>query len=228
VSLFQQVTVKPWMPVTGRVERLYSGRSFFAPQKTIALRFFFAVVTILFSLLTVSYAERMAFEVRRPLPETWLLWSNAATLIFSGIAFQWATVSARRQRLSELRRGLYVGGFFTFVFLAGQLLSWHQLQAVNTIDHRNPANAFFYMITGLHGLHLLGGLAVWGRTLGKLRQGFSPGVVPGTGSGADLTRITRSVELCTAYWHFLLIVWLALFGLLFFPGGSLPIICRAF
>lgn len=216
MTIFHQIVDKPWLPLPTQVEPLHSGRSFHLPRKKLALRFFFAVGTVIFSLLTVSYAERMAYEIWRPLPETWLLWSNAAVLLLSSVAFHLAVVSARREQAYNLRTALYAGGFFTFLFLAGQLLSWQQLQSVNALDSRNPANAFFYLITGLHGIHLLGGLAVWGRTLVKLRQGSDPG------------RICRSVELCAAYWHFLLVIWLALFGLLFFPGGSLPVICRAF
>ncbi|WP_282607588.1 cytochrome c oxidase subunit 3 [Pelagibius sp. Alg239-R121] len=216
MTIFHQIVDKPWLPLSDQVEQLHSGRSFHLPQKKLALRFFFAVGTVIFSLLTVSYAERMAYEVWRPLPETWLLWSNAAVLLFSSVAFQRATVCARRGETPSVQKALYAGGFFTLLFLAGQLLSWHQLQTGNALDPRNPANEFFILITGLHGLHLLGGLVVWGRTVLKLRRGSNPAV------------ICRSVELCTAYWHFLFIIWLALFGLLFFPGGSLPIICRAF
>ena len=68
----------------------------------------------------------------------------------------------------------------------------------------NPANAFFYLITGLHGLHLLGGLVAWGWTSAKVWRGF------------DIARVRLSVELCTVYWHFLLVVWLVLFALLLF------------
>ncbi len=216
MTIFHQIVDKPWLPLPTRVEPLHSGRSFYLPRKKLALRFFFAVGTVVFSLLTVSYAERMSYEISRPLPETWLLWSNAAVLVFSSTAFHFAVVSARREQTGNVRIAFYAAGFFTLLFLAGQLLSWQQLQSTNTLDPRNPANAFFYLITGLHGLHLLGGLAVWGRTLIRLRQGSDPG------------RTCRSIELCAAYWHFLLVIWLALFGLLFFPGGSLPAICRAF
>jgi cytochrome c oxidase subunit 3 len=66
----------------------------------------------------------------------------------------------------------------------------------------NPANSFYYLMTGLHGVHLLGGLWVWSRTSIKLL------------SGAEPKEVKLSVELCTTYWHFLLLVWLVLFGIL--------------
>ena len=64
----------------------------------------------------------------------------------------------------------------------------------------NPANAFFYLLTALHGLHLLGGLVAWGSTTAKVWR------------GVDVGDVRLSVELCTVYWHFLLLVWLVLFG----------------
>jgi cytochrome c oxidase subunit 3 len=66
----------------------------------------------------------------------------------------------------------------------------------------NPANAFYYLMTGLHGLHLLGGLWVWSKSSIRLLSGGEP------------KDIKLSVELCTLYWHFLLLVWLVLFGIL--------------
>jgi cytochrome c oxidase subunit 3 len=95
-----------------------------------------------------------------------------------------------------------VGGFFAFAFMLGQLLAWQQLIEAGYYAHTNPANAFFYLITGFHGLHLLGGLVAWGRTTIKLL------------SGSEIASIRTSVELCAVYWHFLLIVWVILFGLM--------------
>ena len=66
----------------------------------------------------------------------------------------------------------------------------------------NPSSSFFYLITAVHGLHLIGGLVVLGRTAYR------------TARGAPLARLRLSTELCATYWHFLLLVWFALFGLL--------------
>jgi cytochrome c oxidase subunit 3 len=66
----------------------------------------------------------------------------------------------------------------------------------------NPANSFFYLITGLHGLHLLGGLIALTRTTLRAWNTDEP------------EDVRTSVQLCTVYWHFMLIVWLVLFALL--------------
>ena len=202
MSFFRQLTEKPWETVPGGVVELHAGRAFALPVATLGLRVFLVVITVLFSLLIVAYADRMALADWRSLPEPWLLWPNTALLILSSVALQRAWVGARRGRMDGVRTGLLVGGVSALAFLAGQLLAWQQLVALGYFAASNPANAFFYLITGLHGLHLLGGLVALGRTAGKMRRGF--GVV----------QLHSSVELCAVYWHFLLVVWLVLFGLL--------------
>jgi cytochrome c oxidase subunit 3 len=116
---------------------------------------------------------------------------------------QVARAASRRGDVSRTRAGLIAGGVFAFAFLAGQWLAWRQLQSAGLYAATNPANAFFYVLTAVHGLHLVGGLAVWMRTLARTPRGPK---MP------DKWRLT--VELCTVYWHYLLAVWLVLFGLL--------------
>ena len=54
--------------------------------------------------------------------------------------------------------GLLAAGVLTFGFLAGQLWAWRQMDAAGYFVAANPAYAFFYLLTAVHGLHLLGGL----------------------------------------------------------------------
>jgi cytochrome c oxidase subunit III len=87
-------------------------------------------------------------------------------------------------------------------FLVGQILAWRQLTAAGHVLSSNPANAFFYLLTALHGLHLLGGLVAWGRTATKVWRGI------------EVADVRLSVQLCAIYWHFLFVLWLVLFVLL--------------
>lgn len=216
MNFFHDITRKPWTASQGAIDDLQDSVATSQPPAKLGLKVFFAVATVLFSLLSVAYAERMVVAQWRPLPESWLMWLNAGSLVLCSVAFQWARVSARRDEIGGVKSGLAAGGALTFVFLLGQLLAWQQLDASNFYTGTSPANSFFFLITGLHGLHLVGGLLVWGKTTLKVWRGI------------PMPKVRLSVELCTIYWHFLLIVWLALFGLVFFPGGSLPVICRAF
>ena len=79
-----------------------------------------------------------------------------------------------------------------------------QLVAQGYYAASNPANSFFYMLTALHAVHLFGGLVAWGRTILKVWQ------------GVEVSDVRMTVEMCAIYWHFLLVVWFVLFGLLLF------------
>lgn len=205
MGFFQQITEKPWVAGHHRIVDLHDRKAFFLPSATLGLRVLFAAITVLFSLLVVAYHDRMMFGDWRALPEPWLLWPNTAMLIVSSIGLQWASLSARRREIRGVRRGLLLGGLSAFLFLVGQLLAWQQLVELGYFAAANPANAFFYLLTALHGLHLLGGLVAWSLTSDKVWR-----------SDAEVDRLRLSVELCAAYWHFLLVIWLVLFALLLF------------
>ncbi len=203
MSIFRALMEKPWT-TEGVVDDIYGVDLKSLPTPKFGLRVFLAVATVLFSLIVVTYADRMLVPDWRALPIPLVLWLNTAVLILSSIALQWARVSAHRGRVAGVRSGLLLGGGFAFAFLVGQLVAWRQLIDLGYFAATNPANAFFYLVTALHGLHLLGGLVAWARTSAKLRRGVA------------LDKLRLSVELCAIYWHFLLVIWLVLFGLLLF------------
>jgi cytochrome c oxidase subunit 3 len=207
------MTAKPWATDQGKLDDLHTGRTSTRVAKKLALRVFLTVVAVLFMLLITAYGGRMAYEDWRPVPQMGLLWANTFVLILSSVALQWAQYSVRRGQMDSMRVGLLAGGAFTVVFLFGQLLAWKQLAAMDYFDITNPAIGFFYMITGIHGLHLVGGLVAWGRAVTKVWGDF------------NVAKIRQSVELCTTYWHFLLLVWLVLFGLLF-TGNNLDALLK--
>ncbi len=197
--LKQTMNVRPW--VAQGTEDVHRD-DVSPPAAKIGLWVFLAVVTSLFALFVSAYAMRMELGDWKPLPEPGLLWLNTGVLIATSVAMQWTRAAANRGHTDGVRIGLIAGGVLTFAFLAGQLVVWRQLNASGYPVVANPANAFFYLLTALHGLHLLGGLVVWGRATARLWRGIAVG------------EVRLSVELCTVYWHYLLLVWLVLFALL--------------
>ena len=125
-----------------------------------------------------------------------------AVLMLASIAMQWARHAEKRENLERLKQGLIASGIFTVMFLAGQLVAWQEIKTSGYFDIANPAIGFFYLLTGLHGLHLIGGLYVWLKTTIRIW------------GSKEINKHSLSVELCTTYWHYLLLVWFVLFGLL--------------
>jgi cytochrome c oxidase subunit 3 len=201
----------------------------YRPSAThVGLWVYLGVATVLFSLITAAYLMRMGDHgatIGSPpdwhgilLPTT--LWINTGVLILASIAWEAARMAARAERPAGLRHALLASGALGFLFLAGQILVWRQLheagyfvagpslcltgwsdlgQPALHVLPSNPAVGFFYMITGIHGLHIVGGLAAWGRTIVRAAGGID---------------VSRTIGLGATYWHFLLAVWLAMFGLL--------------
>ena len=212
MNIIHHLTTKPW-EATAELHLLQQHSN--QQNKRAALKVFLGVVTVLFILLIVAYAGRMAYEDWRPAPQIRLMWANTLVLFLGSLGLELAQYAVRRGQLKLLQQSLLAAGLCTLLFLMGQAQAWRELGSLVYFQVTNPAIAFFYLITGLHGLHLLGGLVVWGQTLIRLRRGY------------ELKKIQHSVELCTLYWHFLLLVWLVLFGLLFTGNNldELMIIC---
>jgi cytochrome c oxidase subunit III len=179
-----------------------------SPPARVGLWVFLAVITSLFGLFISAYYMRMghghgAVDDWSALSEPTVLWLNTALLILSSIAMQWARSSVAGGQLNRTREGLLIGGLLTLTFLGGQLFAWREIRQSDFFAPHNPAVAFFYLLTAVHGVHLLGGLVVWGKTLMRMRR-----------KDAEAIDVRMSVELCTVYWHYLLFVWLVLFALL--------------
>lgn len=171
-----------------------------ATSARVGLGVILAVATSLFALTVSAYLMRLEQGSDwRPLSMPGLLWGNTLLLVAASLALQRAWRAARAEKAAALRTGLAWGGGLSLAFLIGQGLAWWQLTAAGATLQASPAGSFFYLLTLLHGLHLIGGLVAWWRAWRRL------------GRGGD---ITAGVELCALYWHYLLVVWGVLFALL--------------
>lgn len=195
----QDLAAKPWL-VEGVDEDLRG--TIDVPNTKLGLWVFIGVATALFALFLSAYNMRIQFADWISPPDPGILWLNTGVLALSSAALEWARVGARRENIDQARFGLLAGGGLAVIFLIGQLIAWRQLDALGYFAASNPANAFFYLLTALHGLHLLGGLVAWAKTNTKMWH------------VATTEQIRGSLDLCAIYWHFLLLVWLVLFGLL--------------
>ncbi len=196
---------KPWEASQVAIDNDHDGKTFGISKAKLGVRTVMTVSTVLFSLFIVAYSDRMLIHDWRSMPEPWLLWVNTAVLIINSYFFHKTKIAADQNNAIKIKNGLYIVGFLAYSFLIGQLIVWYQLMNLGYFATSNVANAFFYLFTALHGLHLLGGLYFWGRTTSKFLD-----------NKYNLSNIQNTIELCAIYWHFLLLVWLVLFGLMLF------------
>lgn len=148
------------------------------------------------------YRQGLSFDWQ-PMEAPPILWFNTAVLLASSATFELSRRALKREAFAAFQRGLSLTTGLGIVFLLGQYEAWRQLAAQGIYLDTNPHSSFFYLLTGAHALHLLGGVVALGVvTAGALRQRH--------------TATERIAVDCTAiYWHFMDGLWVYLFLLLF-------------
>lgn len=207
MGLFRILGTKPWLK-TDAADGGYGGDGASPfPAARIALIGFMGVVTAMFTLFSVAYRMRMGMSNDWiALSEPAILWLNTGLLILASVALQLAWMTSRRDQLDQSKRLMVIAGILTAGFLFGQILAWREMAASGFFAPTNPSYAFFYLLTALHGLHILGGLVAWARATDRLYTQVA--------SEEHGTRVKLGIELCAIYWHFLLAVWVLLFALM--------------
>jgi cytochrome c oxidase subunit 3 len=163
-----------------------------------------AAVAMLFVALTTAYLARRQEPGWGSVTLPPVLWLTTALLLASSATLEWSRLRIARGDIRGLQRGLSATAWLGGAFLAGQLVAWRLLAAQGAYISSNPHSGFFYLLTGAHGAHLLGGLVALGIIVWKAHAGrYSVASHAGVGVFA-------------LYWHFMDVLWLYLFGLLLF------------
>jgi cytochrome c oxidase subunit 3 len=120
-------------------------------------------------------------------------------LVVSSFTMHGAVVAAKRHDRDAALRWLGLTGFLGALFLANQGVEW----STATFSISSDAyGSLFFLMTGFHGLHVLGGLA------------FMVGVA-GMIAGRSRAPTHQVVDMCAYYWHFVDVVWVAMFTTIF-------------
>lgn len=162
---------------------------------------------MLFALLLLAYSQTRVNADRWPLgdiaePELVKSGLRTAVLLASSLPMHLADRAAEAGDQARLRWSLAVGWAMGAVFMLGHVDEWATLLQEFT-PATNTYGSFFYTITGFHALHLLVGLAVVGYlTIGAFAGRYQRGPTVGVKCGI-------------AYWHFVDVVWVAVYGMLY-------------
>lgn len=160
-------------------------------------------LTMLFAAFTSAYLVRRTASDWVRIEILPLLWLNTSVLLSSSATIEWARRSFRSWKIRAFRR--WIGATFVLggLFLAGQFLAWRELADAGIYIGSNPHSSFFYVLTGVHAAHLIAGV---GALLYVLAQSWRGRLIPGESSAPELT---------ATYWHFVGVVWVYLFCVLF-------------
>lgn len=178
----------------------------------LAMRLVLVSITTLFITLGLAYYERAKSPINWQhirVPE--MLWLSTALILLSGWMLEAARGAFERRDRARYMHWLEFTVAGGLAFLACQVLALRELASQGLYLRHNPHSSLFYVLTGAHGLHLLGGIAaLMYLLLCALR-------LPDRSRFHFLRQRTRT-SITALYWHFLTVLWLALFlSLLLWP-----------
>ncbi len=170
--------------------------------KKFALWIFIVTVIMLFAAWTSGYIVRKAEGNWLNFELPYMMYYSTAVLLLSSVTMHWAYVSAKRDNLDSIKIALLVTSFLGLMFLVFQIFSFNELVSNNVWfggKKSNPSGSFLYVLSGMHGLHIVGGIVFLLITL------FFA-------SKKEIhAKNTLLIEMCTTFWHFLDGLWLYLF-----------------
>jgi cytochrome c oxidase subunit 3 len=159
-------------------------------------------IIMLFAGLTSAYIVLRGVPAWQNIQLPSLLWPNTAVLLLSSVTIELSRRAVRKNRLVSMNRWLGMSAVLGVVFIAGQLAAWRQLVQSGVYLPSTLQSGFFYILTGLHGLHITGGIIALGFVM----------------SQALANRLSavnhQPLRLCATYWHFMDALWVYLFLLL--------------
>jgi cytochrome c oxidase subunit III len=171
-----------------------------------------AIWVVLFAITMMFAAFTSALIVRKGSYADWrsftlppMLYLNTAVLICSSVTLEVARrritayMGSLKARTKNPARWLYVTLFFGALFVIGQYIAWRQLKAQGLYLATNPSSSFFYLLTFVHAVHVIGGLSGLGYVIYKVNH-------------ATLRRST--LVAAARYWHFMGGLWVYLLLLL--------------
>jgi cytochrome c oxidase subunit III len=195
---------QPPLPPGGRGgdDSADSGSSFPISKGQLGVWILLTAVVMLFAGLSSAYIVLRGVPTWQNIELPWMLWPNTAVLLLSSVAIDISRRAVRRNDVQSMKRWLAIGGVLGLAFLVGQLAAWRQLVNAGVYVPSTLQSGFFYILTGLHGLHLLGGVFALGYVFSKALK----------------DRITafdyEPLKLCALYWHVMDALWIYLFLLL--------------
>ncbi|WP_446667315.1 aa3-type cytochrome oxidase subunit III [Janibacter limosus] len=168
------------------------------------------------------------FTVRSMRPDLWerniemlnvpLAAANTLILVVSSVWCQLGVLKAEHGQKSRTGSLLNVAGWgmrewyvltyiFGAIFVSGQVFEYATLVSEGVTISTDSRSSIFYLTTGLHGIHVTGGLIAFLLIIGR------------TYTTRDYSHAQQTGAVVTSYyWHFVDVVWIALFAAIYLPG----------
>lgn len=174
----------------------------------IGLTVLFVTIVMMFAALTITYLLTSSNANWRPLRLPLWTWTSTILLVSSSLTIELARRAWRRNKLNAARKYLFVTATLGLTFILSQLMSWRELFVEGVFLRSNPHSSFFYLLTGIHALHIIGGICALGYLVVRALRSSS---APDTRIDA---RGAIAFDAGALYWHFVDLLWIYVLFLL--------------
>ena len=123
-------------------------------------------------------------------------WLNTGMLLLSSISYFMVSRSSKKRKKAVVQRFLNTTIIIGFIFLVLQLTLWYTLNQDDYSIISHMEGSVFYMLSGLHGLHIVGGIIALFWLNYKIN---------------NLVNYLQQVKLVGMFWHFLTVIWVVIF-----------------
>ncbi len=170
----------------------------------------FVMVTMTFGGLIAAYVVLATNNVAewRPFALPVQLWISTVIILISSITYHLAKMAVDRNNQPSAKKWFVATTVLGAAFISSQMLAWFELTARGLYVQGNPYAGFFYILTAVHAVHVLGGIMALGAILLK---SWNPTERP-----VEIARRQTLAHVVGWYWHFMGGLWLVLFVLLGF------------
>ena len=183
----------------------------FIPNKSrILTAFLLLVVMMTFGGLMAAYIVIATNNVAewRPFDLPVQVWISTALILISSLVYHFGKIAVDRNDQPSAKKWFVATTVLGAAFISSQLLAWIALSSRGLYMRGNPYAGFFYILTAVHAVHVLGGIAALGSIL--LRS-LKPTERPD-----EIAKRRTMAQVVGWYWHFMGVLWLVLFILLGF------------
>ena len=165
---------------------------------------FLATLVMLFAAFTSAYIVRRSASDWTPIELPGIVWVNTGVLVASSAALERARRASVQGKMAGTTYGVAAAAGLGLLFLAGQVTVWRELGAHGVYLPTSPHSSFFYVLTGVHAVHVAAGLVLLIYTATRVAH---------LSARLDRRASARLVTAAATFWHFLAALWLYVFVL---------------
>ncbi|MDH3530547.1 MAG: cytochrome c oxidase subunit 3 [Acidobacteriota bacterium] len=179
-------------------------------KSRVLMWFLLLIVLMTFGGLISAYvvlATNAALEWR-PFELPFQVWISTALILLSSVTYDAGKRAFKADRAESAHKWFLTTTALGGMFVSSQILTWLALVDRGLYMSGNPYAGFFYILTGVHAVHVIGGMFALGYVVLKTRQR--------TGPGEGRAKLVTDVTSIGWYWHTMDLLWLVLLFLLGF------------